>query len=473
MRAFNLIPAEQRSGGASLGAGRSQGAAYAVLGVLGVLAVFALLYGTAHHQVSSRQAQVASLTVQVQQAQAQAAQLAPYTSFAALREQRTKAVSDLVDSRFDWAHAVHELGRVLPHGTSIASLTGTIGAAATASAAPAPAAPAAPGAATAAAVASATPPGSVPQFTLSGCATSQSEVALTLNRLRLIDGVSEVTLQSSTKGRWQRWLGRVLWPRPGLRRAGRLRSAAAGIGPQLPAQDRVGEELLDRAAHDTDWRLAMTGRDRIVLIVFASLAVLAAVWLLVVSPERKRATGLATQVSAAQAQLATAESAVASARGAQARYTAEYASVVSLGKAVPPSQEVSSLIYQLDQASNQKQVEFNSITSGGGSSASPASAAAAATPGAALAGFTQMPFTFVFNGSFLDLYHLFQQLNHYTLRTASGSLEVSGRLLTIQSLKLAPGTGAEQGPAKPVARAPNNSPARSRPPPTCCPPRKG
>ena len=191
----------------------------------------------------------------------------------------------------------------------------------------------------------------------------------------------------------------------------------------------------------------MTGRDRIVLIVFASLAVLAAVWLLAVSPERTRATGLATQVSAAQAQLATAESEVSSARGAQARYTAEYASVVSLGKAVPPSQEVSSLIYQLDQASNQKQVEFNSITSGS-AGASPASAAAAATPGAALAGFTQMPFTFVFNGSFVDLYHLFQQLNHYTLRTASGGLEVSGRLLTIQSLKLAPGTGAEQGAGK-------------------------
>ena len=190
----------------------------------------------------------------------------------------------------------------------------------------------------------------------------------------------------------------------------------------------------------------MTGRDRIVLIVFASLAVLAAVWLLAVSPERQRATKLATQVDAAQVQLATAESEVASARGAQARYAAEYASVVSLGKAVPPSQEVSSLIYQLDQASNQKRVEFNSITSGsGGAGASPASATAAATPGAALAGFTQMPFTFIFNGSFLDLYHLFQQLNHYTLRTASGGLEVSGRLLTIQSLKLAPGTVAAPG----------------------------
>ena len=46
---------------------------------------------------------------------------------------------------------------------------------------------------------STTPPGSVPTFTLAGCTTSQAAVALTIDRLRLIDGVSEVTLQSSTK----------------------------------------------------------------------------------------------------------------------------------------------------------------------------------------------------------------------------------------------------------------------------------
>ncbi len=49
-----------------------------------------------------------------------------------------------------------------------------------------------------------------------------------------------------------------------------------------------------------------------------------------------------------------------------------------------------------------------------------------------------MPFTFVFNGSFFDLYDLFQQLNRFTLRTSSGSLQVSGRLLTIQGVQLAP-----------------------------------
>jgi Tfp pilus assembly protein PilN len=191
MRAVNLIPAEQR-GGAARGAGRSGGGAYAVLGLLAGLVVLALLYGSAHRQVASNRAKVAALEVQVQQTQANATKLAPYTSFIAMREQRAQAVAQLVDSRFDWAHAFHELGRVLPKYVSIASLTGTVGSLT-------PAASAASGAAGAGTVTSATPPGSVPSFTLSGCATTQSAVARTLERLRLMDGVSSVTLQSSSK----------------------------------------------------------------------------------------------------------------------------------------------------------------------------------------------------------------------------------------------------------------------------------
>lgn len=209
MRAVNLIPSDSRTGSAP-GAGRSGGGAYAVLAVLGGLAILALVYGMAHHQISSRKAQAATLDARAQRAQAEAGQLAPYTSFVALREQRMQAVSDLVDARFDWAHAFHELGRVLPRDATITSLEGAVGAtqpdasapAATAASAAKPAASSATGASGASAsptVTSATPPGSVPTFTLSGCATSQQEVALTLTRLRLIDGVSEVTLQSSTK----------------------------------------------------------------------------------------------------------------------------------------------------------------------------------------------------------------------------------------------------------------------------------
>jgi Tfp pilus assembly protein PilO len=180
----------------------------------------------------------------------------------------------------------------------------------------------------------------------------------------------------------------------------------------------------------------MTNRDRLVLIGVITFALLGAVWLLVVSPERQQAAKLGTQVSAASAQLAAAESQVADARGAQARYSSAYAAIVSLGKAVPAGQEVPSLMYELAQASNQKDVEFSSIVSGSGT-APTASASASATP-AATAGFTQMPFTFTFTGSFADLQRLFQQLNRFTVRTASGGLRVSGRLLTIQSAKLTP-----------------------------------
>lgn len=192
MRAVNLIPVEQRGSGPA--AGRSQGGAYAVVVLLAGLALLVLLYGTARHQISSRSAQAASLAVQIQQAQANASQLAPYTTFLAMREQRQQAVSELARSRFDWARAFHELGRVLPSEVSITTLDGTIGSASGGTVTT-------PGvaAASGSAVTSATPPGSVPVVTLTGCAKSQSVVAQMLNRLRLIEGVSAVTLQSSTQ----------------------------------------------------------------------------------------------------------------------------------------------------------------------------------------------------------------------------------------------------------------------------------
>ncbi len=191
----------------------------------------------------------------------------------------------------------------------------------------------------------------------------------------------------------------------------------------------------------------MTGRDRIVLIAVVVLAVLAAGWMAVVSPERKQASKVEGEVASARSALSSAEGQLSSARGAQNQYAAAYASIVRLGKAVPASQEVPSLIYQLAQASNQRSVDFSSIVAGAGSNASPAaSASAGAAASAVNAGFTQMPFTFVFNGGFFDLERLFHQMTRLTARTGAGGLAVSGRLLTIQSVKLAPiATSSEPG----------------------------
>jgi Tfp pilus assembly protein PilN len=190
VRAVNLIPSEAR-GDAGLGGGRSGGGAYAVLGLLAGLTLLVLLYGIAHHQVSDRHAEVAAINARAQRATENAGQLSTYTSFISMHDERLQAVSQLASSRFAWAHALYELGRVLPFGVSISSLDGNVGSAGSTSGASS-----APKGGTA--VASATPPGSVPTFTLTGCATSQETVAVMLNRLSLIHGVTEATLQSST-----------------------------------------------------------------------------------------------------------------------------------------------------------------------------------------------------------------------------------------------------------------------------------
>ncbi len=122
-----------------------------------------------------------------------------------MREQRIQAIATLVGSRFDWSGAMGELSRVLPGNVSLSSMQGTVGSTTATTGAKAPSSVTATttastaGAAGGGAVSSSTPPGTVPTFTLGGCATSQATVAQMLVRLRLISGVSSVTLLSSTK----------------------------------------------------------------------------------------------------------------------------------------------------------------------------------------------------------------------------------------------------------------------------------
>jgi Tfp pilus assembly protein PilN len=193
MRAVNLIPSEQRSGGGSI-AGRSGGGALILLGLIVGVAALAALYGGAARQVSKETGEVAKIEAQTSEVRARTGRLTPYTSFVAMAEQRTKTVAQLVQARFDWSHTLRELGRVLPSDSSLQTLAGTVGGSAATTLSSSSAA-----ASASAAPTSSTPPGSTPMLALTGCSTSQAEVAQTLQRLKLMDGVNEVHLQSATK----------------------------------------------------------------------------------------------------------------------------------------------------------------------------------------------------------------------------------------------------------------------------------
>jgi hypothetical protein len=176
----------------------------------------------------------------------------------------------------------------------------------------------------------------------------------------------------------------------------------------------------------------MTTRDRLMLMGIIAIAVLGAAWLTMVSPERERAAKVTAEVESARQRLATAEAAESSASAARSQYSTAYTSLVSLGQAVPATTETPALIYMLDKATHSRDVRFSSIT------AASAAAGPTATPATQSAGFAQQPFTFVFNGSFVDLYKLFDQLEGFTVQTPSGALRVKGRLLTIDGVSLTP-----------------------------------
>ncbi len=195
----------------------------------------------------------------------------------------------------------------------------------------------------------------------------------------------------------------------------------------------------------------MTARDRIVVVVLGALAALAVAWMLVVSPEQKKASVVQAKAQSARSELSVAKSKLSEAEAAETRYAAAYSSIVSLGQAVPADSEVSSLVYELDHASSNDKVDFESIASGavGASGASTSASAASAVP-TATAGFQQLPFTFSFAGTYEQLYKLIARLQGFTVTKSDGSVAVNGRLLSIQGVSLTansatggPSTGGE------------------------------
>ncbi len=228
----------------------------------------------------------------------------------------------------------------------------------------------------------------------------------------------------------------------------------------------------------------MTARDRTVLLVVVSLAIVAAAWFLLITPVRSDAKALDDQVAAAQLRLTSAQAAVGAGETAEQTYRKDYAGVARLGKAVPAEDDVPSLVVQLDGAAKRSRVDFRSIelaTSGGGAAALPTTgaqvaapsaeqdggatgasgasgatgttgpsaafaaanqaAAAALPPGTVVgaAGFPTMPFKFKFNGSFFRLQDFLERLDRFT-EIDGTKVTVRGRLLTVDGFSLAAST---------------------------------
>ena len=197
----------------------------------------------------------------------------------------------------------------------------------------------------------------------------------------------------------------------------------------------------------------MTRRNTILLVAVAAVAAVGAYWMLVLTPKRDEAAALDKQIAAKQATLAVAASEVASYEQARAAYKVNYSTVARLGKAVPADDDVRSLMVQISSAAKRSGVDFRTISLSGGSGApasgpdAPADSAPVAKPppGASnvgSAGFSTMPFKFAFKGEFFELGRFFNRLDRF-VAVKGGGLDVTGRLLLLNSITLVP--DAEKG----------------------------
>jgi Tfp pilus assembly protein PilN len=183
VRAVNLIPADERSG-----ADRSGGAVYIFLGILGALVAMTAAWVLVNNQVTSNQTRLVQLRADTTAAQQQAAALAPFRTFATMREKRVETVKSLANSRFDWGPVLRKMAMVLPRDVWLTSMVGTVSPGVTLE-----------GAAGGGDTSSLRAQLAVPAVELTGCTSSQAEVARVMTRLRLIDGVVRVSLSSSKK----------------------------------------------------------------------------------------------------------------------------------------------------------------------------------------------------------------------------------------------------------------------------------
>ncbi|MGI8749793.1 MAG: type 4a pilus biogenesis protein PilO [Thermoleophilaceae bacterium] len=277
--------------------------------------------------------------------------------------------------------------------------------------------------------------------------------------------------------------------------------------------------------------MSISARDKKILMLLVPIVVLIAFWFLILAPKRSESARLGEQLTAVEQKRDTAVAKAGQLEGARNTYAEDYATVVRLGKAVPSSLDMPSLLVQLESAAKGTGIDFDSVKAGeratapaaaasaGGASgaktgpgktaenadnaktsadkssaaasatsasgsSSPSTPAAAGPTGATAPGLDSVPLNFTFTGSFGGLADFLHRMKRF-VRVANDKISVKGRLMTIDSLGFKSTTfptiealvtasvylspKSEGATAGATAAGPETTPASSAPAPSAAP----
>ena len=123
--------------------------------------------------------------------------------------------------------------------------------------------------------------------------------------------------------------------------------------------------------------MSLTPRDRKIVMVLFPLILLMGYWFLVLSPKRAESTKVAEELTKARGERDTAQAQVGQLNAAKASFASDYQTVIRMGKAIPESVDMPSLLVQLDRAARGTGVDIRELKVAPVSKSSPD---AAATP---------------------------------------------------------------------------------------------
>jgi Tfp pilus assembly protein PilO len=191
----------------------------------------------------------------------------------------------------------------------------------------------------------------------------------------------------------------------------------------------------------------------VLVVVFAG-----ALWLLLISPKRKEANELKTQLTSLQQNLATAQGQANEALVAKKAFPTDYQQMILLGKAVPEGSETASLLVSLNRIGDRTKTDFEGLilsssetgvteaaaTAGQAGPTAvaepvpPTEAEAALLPLGATVGTANlgvMPYSLTFTGGFFQIANFIEEVESQ-IKTGKGKLTIDGRLITIDGFSL-------------------------------------
>jgi Tfp pilus assembly protein PilO len=110
--------------------------------------------------------------------------------------------------------------------------------------------------------------------------------------------------------------------------------------------------------------VTLSDRDKKILVFLVPLMLIGAYWFLLLSPKREEATAASAKLTQEQDRLEAARSASSSADDAEDGFEASYATIVRLGKAIPSTVDMPSLLVQLEAAAEGTGIRFDTISAG-------------------------------------------------------------------------------------------------------------